>query len=155
MPIKLTTDEELLASLEKAHAEDVLSSAYSTEEVVASIRADGGDPEGIGQRGVAFVKQLLDKRRLAWQEAARQKLKAAGPLFIDKKKSARGNAPKEMLLSEMLRARQDPVTGASVNAMFRNRSPEEISTEELQGMLEDIEDLKQLEQSAKFDKKDK
>ena len=36
--------------------------------------ADGGDPEGIGQRGVAFVKQLLDKRRLAWQEAARQKL---------------------------------------------------------------------------------
>ena len=57
-----------------AAAEDVLSSAYSTEEVVASIRADGGDPEGIGQRGVAFVKQLLDKRRLAWQEAARQKL---------------------------------------------------------------------------------
>ena len=75
-------------------------------------------------------------------------------MFIDKKKSARGNVPKEMLLIEMLRARLDPVTGASVNAMFRNRSPEEISTEELQGMLEDIEDLKQLEQSAKFDKKD-
>ena len=44
-------------------AEDVLSSEYSTEDVVASIRADGGDPEGIGQRGVAFVKQLLDKKK--------------------------------------------------------------------------------------------
>mgnify|MGYP000910365544 CR=1 FL=1 len=58
--------KEQITKRQSAAAEDVLSSAYSTEEVVASIRADGGDPEGIGQRGVAFVKQLLDKRRRAW-----------------------------------------------------------------------------------------
>ena len=64
MRIKLTTDEELLASLEKAHAEDVLSSAYSNEEVVASIRADGGDPEGIGQRGAGEYRQ---RQRRKWK----------------------------------------------------------------------------------------
>lgn len=155
MPIKPTTDEELLASLEKAHAEDVLTLAYSSEEVVASIRADGGAPESIGQRGVELVKQLLDKRRLGWQEVARQKLRATGPLLIDKTKPARGSVPREVLLSKVGLARQHTVTGASVNAMFRNRSAEETSDEELQGMLEDIEDLKQLEQAARTDKKDK
>lgn len=58
-----------------AHAEDVLSSAYSTEDVVASIRADGGDPEGIGQRGVAFVKQLLSNGPNLFSRSNRQKEK--------------------------------------------------------------------------------
>lgn len=43
---------------------DVLDpEAMSDEEVDAEIRAHGGDPEAIGQRGAAFVAELLAKRR--------------------------------------------------------------------------------------------
>src|SRR5882672_8336775 len=67
------SDEEFLETLRAHVAEDVLKSDYSLADVDAELRAAGGDPEEIGNRGAALVRGLLERRRLAWQENARAK----------------------------------------------------------------------------------
>lgn len=153
MPTKPTTDEDLLARMDESYAEDLLTANYSAEEIIASIRAEGGDPAGIGQRGAMLARALLDKRRLAWQESARQKIRIISPILTGSSQSVGQNLSRDALLGELNQARRNPVTGASVEAMYRNRRPEEASDEELRGMLEDVEDLKRLAGSTDTEKK--
>ncbi|MBV8360338.1 MAG: hypothetical protein JO189_20760 [Deltaproteobacteria bacterium] len=48
-----------LQRLDQSLAEDLLTEAYSSEEIADQLRAIGGDPEAIGERGQALVKGLL------------------------------------------------------------------------------------------------
>lgn len=45
--------------------QDLLTDAYSSEEIKEEIRKAGGDPEGIGKRGAALAHRLIDKLYLA------------------------------------------------------------------------------------------
>jgi len=67
------SDRAALASLEESLAMDLLTDAYTEDEIDQLIRARGGDPAGIGARGAALGTALGRARRLAWQEAAKKK----------------------------------------------------------------------------------
>src|SRR5690349_10376370 len=54
-PIDHLTLQKLAQSLD----EDLLTEAYSSGEIAAELRALGGDPDAIGERGKALVRGLL------------------------------------------------------------------------------------------------
>ena len=110
MPTKATTDEDLLARMDESYADDLLTANYSAEEIIAGIRAEGGDPAGIGQRGAMLARALLDKRRLAWQESARQKIRIISPILTGGSSQSVGqNLSRDALLGELNQARRNPV----------------------------------------------
>ena len=51
--------------------EDILTEAYTPEDIDEGLRKLGCDPEAIGQRGAALVAGLLKKRRLSWMDEVR------------------------------------------------------------------------------------
>ena len=78
---KAESEEEILARLDASLAEDVLADAYTDADVTAALRAAGADPEAVGRRGAALAAELLEKRRLAWQDKARKKIERTQPVF--------------------------------------------------------------------------
>lgn len=67
------SDRAALAALEESLAMDLLTDAYTDDEIDQLIRARGGDPAAIGARGAALGASLARARRLAWQDAAKEK----------------------------------------------------------------------------------
>jgi hypothetical protein len=47
-----------------------LTEAYTQEEIAQAIKAAGGDPAALGQRGAELAKQLLKEKRLDWQRTS-------------------------------------------------------------------------------------
>jgi hypothetical protein len=56
---KAPIDNLTLQRLDQSLNQDLLTEAYSSEEIADQLRALGGDPEAIGERGKALVKELL------------------------------------------------------------------------------------------------
>ncbi|MBV9082147.1 MAG: hypothetical protein JOZ62_05695 [Acidobacteriaceae bacterium] len=56
---KAPIDNLTLQRLDQSLDEDLLTEAYSLEEIADQLRALGGDPEAIGERGKALVRGLL------------------------------------------------------------------------------------------------
>jgi hypothetical protein len=56
---KAPTDNLTLQRLDQSLNEDLLTEAYNSEEIADQLRALGGDPEAIGERGKALVRGLL------------------------------------------------------------------------------------------------
>jgi len=120
-------------------------SAMSDDEVAESIRAEGGDPEAIGERGAALVAELLAKhggpqpdwkanasaRRGAAEESARHAPKVERPL-----------PSRAELLRRVEAARKDTRYAAQIAAAFRSRSKKESSDEELAALLDEIARLR-------------
>ncbi len=56
-------DNGWLGRLDESLIEDLLTDAYSAEEIIENIRALGGDPEQTGERGRALGAQVLASTR--------------------------------------------------------------------------------------------
>jgi hypothetical protein len=118
--------------------------AMSDEEVDAAIRAAGGDPEAIGERGAAIAASQLDRReRLGWQERAAEALARATAHAKRAPRTPRG-LPREELLGRLAIARADARFAAPIAAAFRNRAAEVSSDEELAALLDEIAILKSI-----------
>lgn len=61
---------DLIESLD----EDILTDAYTDDEVEAEIRAHGGDTEAMAKRVSVLIGALLAKRREAWRAEAQARL---------------------------------------------------------------------------------
>ena len=139
--------DETLRLLDESLASDVLTDAVTDEDVDSELRDAGGDPDTIAADGVALAKELLEKRRLAWQDAARRKMEA--------RQRARQVAPtrqarsRQQLLAEINARRADfERRGMSVSAAYRKRNPEEASDEELADFLDELETLADDDESS-------
>jgi hypothetical protein len=145
---KKRTDEELLAAIQQAEADDDLAEieAMSPDELNASIRADGGDPEAIGARGAKLAEELLARRkRLRWQAKAHGDM---GRAFAKMQEAPRTPAlPRAELLARIEAARVDARFRGSIAAAFRKRTADESTDDELRGLLDEIEMLRKLEES--------
>ncbi len=108
------------------------------------LRMAGLDPAAIGQRGSAMALKLQEKRRLAWQQAARRRLDSGRRLSSDLVELP---TDRSSLLALVQAARSDTRFAGQVEMAFRDRSPEEADSEELRGLLEDIKLLERLEDS--------
>jgi hypothetical protein len=145
---KKRTDEELLAAIERAGADGDLAEieAMSPAALDASIRADGGDPEGIAARGLRLVEELtLRRKRLAWQAKAHGDMHGALGKMAEAPKTPK--LPRDELLKRVNAARADGRFHAPIAAAFRKRTAEESTDEELRGLLDEIEMLRMLESS--------
>jgi hypothetical protein len=118
---------------------DVLDPAYPLADVQTEIRKAGGDPVAIGRRGAALAKSLLDKRRLAWQDRARERtvewaadsnMTATIPRLSRRETLAHINA-----------MRSDPGL-APIVANFHKRKPEDASDDELHQIRLEMELLR-------------
>ncbi|MDD5308693.1 MAG: hypothetical protein PHU25_15355 [Deltaproteobacteria bacterium] len=149
MPKTPPSDEKVLEHLDAVLAQDVLTDAYSEEDVDAAIRAAGGDPDAIGREGKDLGAQLLERNRLAWQEEARRRLLSARSAISPA--ADRPRLPKSEMLRQIDLARRDPRLSAPVVAAFRKRKPEEANEDELHELLAEIEMLRQLASESSDD----
>lgn len=143
---KKRTPAEVLRAIEEQRWKDEAAriAALSDAEVDAEIRADGGDPQAIRARGKAFVDQLLAPREEpGWRERAKAKLEAVRAL-ADKWDAPRPRLSRKEIEQRIEAARHDARFAQPVAALFRKRSMEESSDEELLEMLDEIELLRRL-----------
>jgi hypothetical protein len=145
---KKRTDEELIAAIAQAEADDDLAEieAMSPAELDASIRAGGGDPDAIAARGLRLVEELLERRqRLDWQAKARGNMESALAKMATAPKTPK--LPRGDLLKRIDAARTDARFKAPIAAAFRKRTAEESTDDELRRLLDEIEMLRTLEGS--------
>jgi hypothetical protein len=138
---KPRTDAETFDLLQ-ADAELDRIKHLTSSEVQAEIRADGGDPKGIGARGAALAAKLLAERGLDWKTRANARKESLGkavgawPSFA--------GLSRDELRARVQAARTDARFAAPVVAAFRKRNEEEASDDELRALLEEIEVLRRL-----------
>ncbi len=137
MTTKGKTDAELWAALQDLD-DDLLRDESPVANADTVLREAGEDPVEVGQRGAAFVAQLLKKNRLSWQERARRRIaelagKTSSRLRID--------LAGDELRAAIDRAGRREAIGPELAAAFRKRSNQEMTDEELRELLADIEDV--------------
>jgi hypothetical protein len=139
---------ELLRAIDAIEADDDLAevAAMTPAALDASIRAAGGDPEAIGARGARLAEELLARRkRLRWQAKARGDMTSALAKMSEAQRTPK--LPRKELLDRIEAARADGRFRAPIAAAFRKRTAEESTDLELQGLLDEIEMLRKLEES--------
>lgn len=103
---------ETFEKLDEALAEDVLGEAYTKDQVAAMLRAEGGDPAAIGERGLETVVSSLSS-------ASREP--------VAKQKSRRfRNRPARRALLDVVYARKD-----KIKKRRDKKKPEDLSDTEL------------------------
>ena len=145
---KKRSPEEILRAIEQTEADADLAeiAAMSPGELDAKIRAEGGDPVAIGERGARLAEELLARRkRLRWQAKAHGEMGRALAKMKEAPKTPK--LPRAELLARIEAARTDLRFRAPVAAAFRKRTAEESSDEELARLLDEIEMLRKLEES--------
>jgi hypothetical protein len=153
MTKKPQSDKEILARLDASLAEDVLTDEFSDDDVAAALRAAGGDPVAIGRRGAALAAELLEQRRLSWQDKARKKIARAQPLFSPRADYSGLGKPE--LLSLYNQAKTNPRLSKPMSQLFHKRKPEDISVDELCKLLLEVDALALLDEAAEGDDPDK
>jgi hypothetical protein len=134
---------ETLDAIFEMHLDDELEriAAMSDEDLDAEVRALGGDPEGIRNRGAAFVTK--ERARIE----SLSKLRADAASRLARALEAKNNAPKtpalprKELLARIDKAMSRPTFGAQVALAFKNRKRETASDEELRSFLDTIAEL--------------
>lgn len=141
------TDRMVLAKIEESLAEDLLTDAYTDDEIDQFIRARGGDPGAIGARGATLGAALERASRLAWQQAARTRKEAMEAVV-----SMPGTVPPfpsdDPIPAILSLAQQMRVT---VNLSGRKR--EETTAEELEKLWRKLHEAKALDEALKAKKK--
>ena len=133
--------KSLWKTLKEAEIQDDVDEvlAMSDAELDAYITANGGDPAKMRADGEALAKDLDARRdRLAWHDDMQKKLAsfrdtAAATLAGPREKLSRAE-----LFARIERARTDPRFAAPVTALFRSKTPEASTDEELQALLDQI-----------------
>jgi hypothetical protein len=124
--------------------EEVL--AMSDSELDAYLTAHGGDPARIRASGEALAKELDARRdRLAWHGDMHKKLDAVRATAAAKRAAPREKLSRAELVARIERARTDARFAAPVAALFRSKTPEASTDDELQALLDQIELLATLE----------
>ena len=120
--------------------------AMSDAELDAHLRANGADPAKIRAAGEALAKDL-DARtdRLAWHGDMERKLAEVRAAATALRSAPRAALSRHDLLARIDLARKDPRFDAPVAALFRSKTPEASTDEELQALLDQIELLAKLE----------
>jgi hypothetical protein len=120
--------------------------AMSDAELDAYLAANGGDPAEIRASGEALAKELDARRdRLAWHGDMEKKLTEVRAAAAALRTAPREKLPRAELLTRITRARTDARFTAPVAALFRSKTPEASTDEELQALLDQIELLATLE----------
>jgi hypothetical protein len=120
--------------------------AMSDAELDAYIAENGGDPGKIRAEGEALAKELdLRRDRLAWHGDMEKKLAAARAKAAAIRATPREKLSRDELFARINRARNDPRFSAPVAALFRNKTAEASTDEELVAILDQIELLATLE----------
>jgi hypothetical protein len=120
--------------------------AMSDAELDAFISSHGGDPAKLRARGEALAKEP-DARtdRLAWHGDMEKKLAEVRAAATALRSAPRAALSRHDLLARIDLARKDPRFDAPVAALFRSKTPEASTDEELQALLDQIELLAKLE----------
>jgi hypothetical protein len=139
----------LWKSIKEAEIQDDIDEvlAMSDAELDAYIAANGGDPAKIHADGEALAKELDASRdRLGWHDDMEKKLTAFRAVAAAKRATPRTSEKlsREDLLVRIAQARQDPRFAAPVAALFRSKTPEASTDEELTALLDQIELLANL-----------
>lgn len=139
---KKRTPEAVWQTLEARAAEDELARVddLTGEELDRELLGAGLDAGRLGTDGAALAAQLLARRdRLSWQAEAQARLDHVRATVARRDPRARRSRPE--LLAGIAAARSSPHLAQPVAVMFRNRSAEEASDEELEALLEELEAL--------------
>lgn len=112
------------------------------EELVAALEEEGIDVGQLGQRVRTIVERESAKRRLAWRERARKKRSTFEGLLKLKEKLASGSNLIDKA-TEILRKNYGPRALAHAQSFFRNKN--DVSENDLETLVEDLEDLDLLE----------
>jgi hypothetical protein len=145
---KKRSPEELLRAIAEAELDDDIAEieAMTPAELDAKIRAEGGDPVAIGERGARLAEELLARRkRLQWQAKARGDMEAALAKMEAVPKTPK--LPRGELIDRIEAARHDARLRAPIAAAFRKRTAEESTDDELRRLLDEIEMLRALDES--------
>jgi hypothetical protein len=119
--------------------------AMSDAELDAYLRANGGDPEKIGAAGVALASELDARRdRLAWHDEMEKKLENFRAVAAAARARPREKLSRAELWKRVESARTDPRFAAPVAALFRSKTPEASTDEELQALLDQLDLLAKL-----------
>lgn len=137
------SDRAVLAALEESLAEDLLTDAYTDDEIDQLIRARGGDPAAIGARGAALGAELARARRLAWQDAAKKKKKVMEGAVA--KPGAIPPFPSDDPIPAILSLAAQ--IGVTVNLSGRKR--EETTPEELEKLWRKLHEVKAVDAALK------
>lgn len=111
----------------------------SEKELRDSLRARGFEPDELVSGAMSIVEQGLREHRLAWREAARQRIQAyratqAGVAsWLGKRKAEIDQAVAEVLRGEW---------GIAAQAAFRSRK--DLTTDDKARILDDLERLRQM-----------
>ena len=145
---KMPDESERLLRLERMAARDDAEevAAMSSENVATALRAEGGDPDAIGERGASFMMSLLTKHSAkdavpAWKAEATARARVATEAAKKAPKVTGAGLPRAELLRRLTAARKDPHLGASVTAAFRSRAAAASSDAELAALLDEITEL--------------
>jgi hypothetical protein len=129
------SDREALDRLGDALVEDIL--AASDEAILAETKQDGEDPEAVA----AAMRALFEKVAAARGKARMTTAKAA--VAADRQRSAAviplNPAAARRLLDRALA--RDPETASKLTMAARKGKGDELSDEEVRGMLEDFQEL--------------
>ena len=102
---KAPIDNLTLQRLDQSLDEDLLTEGYSSEEIADQLRALGGDPQGIRERGKALVRVLLgnaDSRSYAGQLSASPF--GGVPVYEQHKDASLDSTKRDFALKQLLRA---------------------------------------------------
>jgi hypothetical protein len=140
------SDIALWKAIKDSEIEDDIDEilSMSDEELDAHIRENGGDPVAIAARGVAHAKELdAQHARTAWHSEAAAKLEAFRQVAAASRTIK--TLPRAELLRQLDVARNDPRFSTPVTALFRHKTAEASTDDELQALLDQIELLRKLE----------
>jgi hypothetical protein len=131
--------------------------AMSSDEVDAELRAEGGDPAKIRARGAALAAKLLaertktedeDESELPWAARARERLEEVRRM-ANEAAARKTKLPRVELMARVNAARNSPRFAQPVASLFRKRTPEQMSDEELEATLESLGLLADIEGDGK------
>lgn len=139
MSKKQEIDGEAFDYLGESLAVDMLDPATPIATVEAYLREHGADPGQLRREATEFVGELMEKRRLAWQDRARRLIAKRAPLLERVARVAAMTRDEILLRLDQLRS------DGRVRAAFRNRRPEESSLDELRALLGEVELVRDIE----------
>jgi uncharacterized protein involved in exopolysaccharide biosynthesis len=120
--------------------------ALSDADLDAYLSSHGGDPDAIRARGEALAKELDARQdRLAWHGDLEKKLATVRATAAAVRSAPREKLSRTELRARIDRARTDPRFAAPVAALFRAKTLEASTDEELQALLDQIELLATLD----------
>jgi hypothetical protein len=144
-------DAQLWRSIQDSEIQDDVDEvlAMSDADLDAYLAKHGADPATIRADGEALAKDLQARHdRLAWHGEMEKKLERVRADDAARRAAPREKVSRPELLARIERARTDARFAAPVAALFRSKTPDASTDDELQALLDQIELLAKLEDEA-------